>query len=114
MQDDDLHTQIERLEAEIEALTARIENCRKFILAGQVAIVGGGLVLAAMLFGIMRPDLAFMAGGMAAVIGGIVAYGANNSTAKEAEKEMADAEAERAALIEQIEMRDVTIAPTLH
>jgi hypothetical protein len=117
MSDGDLHQDIERLEEEIEALAARIDNCRKFILAGQIAIAGGGLVLAAMLFGIIRPDLAFMAGGMAAIIGGIVAFGANNSTAKEAERDMADAEASRGALIEQIELRDVSsppTSPTLH
>ncbi|HEX4409244.1 MAG TPA: hypothetical protein VH206_10780 [Xanthobacteraceae bacterium] len=114
MLDDNAHAEIERLEDEIEALAARVENCRKFILAGQIAIAGGGLVLAAMLFGVLRPDLASMAGGMAAIIGGIVAFGSNNSTAKEAKREMAKAEAERAALIEQIELRDVTLAPTLH
>jgi hypothetical protein len=117
MYDGDPHKEIERLEDEIEALAARIENCRKFILAGKIAMAGGALVLVAMLFGIIRPELTFMAGGMAAIIGGIVAFGANNSTAQEAEKEMTEAEAIRGALIEEIELRDVSappMAPTLH
>jgi cob(I)alamin adenosyltransferase len=38
MPDIDPHDEIERLEAQIENLAARIENCRKFILAGRMAV----------------------------------------------------------------------------
>jgi hypothetical protein len=51
---------------------------------------------------------------VAAVLGGIVAWGANYSTAKEAAAELAAAEAERAALIETIDLRLVAERPTLH
>jgi len=51
MNDSDPRDEIVRLEAQIDELAARIENCRKFILAGRVAVAGGGVVLIAMLVG---------------------------------------------------------------
>lgn len=112
--DDDPHDEIARLEDEIEDLTARIKNCRKFILAAQVAMAAAAAILAAMLFGIMRLDLTWMAGAMAAIIGGIVVFGSNNSTAKEAQAEIGAAESRRAMLIGQLDLHDVAERPTLH
>ena len=100
--DGDLHDEIVRLEEHIEELAAKIENCRKFILASRIAMAGGGIVLAAMLLGAIRFDPAEMAAAVAALLGGIVVWGSNGSTAKEAAKELATAEADRAALIEKI------------
>ena len=66
---DDPHDEIVRLEAHIEDLAARIDSCRKFILAGRIAIAGGVIVLIAMLFGAIRPDLTWLAGAMTAILG---------------------------------------------
>jgi hypothetical protein len=110
----DPHDEIVRLEAEIEELAAKIENCRKFILAGRIAIAGGGIVLVAMLFGAIRPDLSWLAGAMAAILGGIVVFGSNNSTAKEAANELAAAESRRAALIGELDLHQVARPLTLH
>jgi hypothetical protein len=107
MSDGDPHDEIVRLEARIEALAATIESCRKFILAARFAMTGGGILLAAILFGAIRFDPALMALGVAAVLGGIVVSGSNASTAKEAAKDMAAAEADRAALIGLIDLRVV-------
>ncbi len=107
MSNNDPHDAIERLEADIEDLAAKIENCRKFIWAGRIAMVGGTIVLAAILLGAIRSDLTWMAGAMAAILGGIVVFGSNDSTAKEAANEMAAAEASRAALIGSIDLRVV-------
>jgi len=74
--DGDPHDEIVRLEAHIEELAAKIESCRKFILASRIAMAGGGIVV----------------------------WGSNGSTAKEAAKELAAAEADRAALIEMIDL----------
>jgi len=49
--DDDPHNEVVRLEARIEELAAKIENCRKFILASRIATWGGGIVLFAMYYG---------------------------------------------------------------
>jgi hypothetical protein len=82
--------------------------CRKFILASRIAIAGGGVVLAAMLVGAIRFDPSVMAAAVAAFLGGIVVWGSNRSTAKEAAKESAAAEADRAALIEMINPRVIS------
>jgi hypothetical protein len=104
----DPRDEIVRLEAQIEELAAKIENCRKFILAARVATWGGGIVLAAMLLGAVRADPVTMASASAALLGGIVVWGSNNSTANEARKELATAEARRAALIETIDLRAIS------
>lgn len=110
----DPHDDIVRLEAKIDELAAKIESCRKFILAGRVAVAGGAIALMAMIFGVIRFDPAVMAGAVAAVLGGIVAAGSNSSTAKEAAEEMTAAETQRAALIGQIDLRLVAGRDTLH
>jgi hypothetical protein len=114
MPDIDPHAEIERLEAQIEELSARIENCRKFILAGRIAVGIGGILLVALLLGAIRFDLQLMMLAMAALLGGIVVWGSNGSTAKEAASELAAAEANRKALIELIDLRVVAERPTLH
>ena len=114
MSDDDPRGEIERLEAQIDELSARLESCRKFILAGRVAILVGGVLFAALLVQAVRFDPRLVALAVAGVLGGIVAWGANNSTAKEAASELTALEAERAALIEAIDLRLVPSRPTLH
>ena len=114
MNNSDPHEEIERLEAQIEELAARIENCRKFILAGRIAVAIGSVLLAALLLGAIRFDLQLMMLAMAALLGGIVVWGSNGSTANEAENELAAAEANRKALIGMIDLRVVAERPTLH
>jgi hypothetical protein len=104
----DPHEEIVRLEEHIEELAAKIESCRKFVLVSRVAVAGGALVLAAMLVGAIRSDLGLMAAAVSLLLGGIVVWGSNSSTAKEATKELAAAESERAALIEQINPRVIS------
>jgi hypothetical protein len=105
--DGDPHDEIVRLETHIEELAAKIESCRKFALASRVSMAGGAIVLAAMLLGAIRFDPAAMAAAIAALLGGIVVWGSNGSTAKEAARELAADEADRAALIEGINFRVV-------
>ena len=105
MNDSDHRDEIVLLEAQIDELTARIESCRKFILVGRIAVVGGGAVLTAMLVSAIQFDPSVMSLAVTAVLGGIVAAGSNRSTAKEAVHELTTAEAKRKALIEQIDLR---------
>jgi hypothetical protein len=114
MPDIDPHEEIVRLEAQIEALSDKIENCRKFILAARIAVTGGGVLLVALLLDVIRFDLQLMMLAMAALLGGIVVWGSNSSTAQEAESELAAAEANRKALIGLIDLRVVAERPTLH
>jgi hypothetical protein len=114
MDDDDPHDEIVRLEALIEDLAARLESCRKFILVGRIALTAGAILLVALLFGAIRFDPAIMAAAVAAVLGGIVAWGSNSSTAKEAAAELAAAEAARAGLIADLDLRLVAERKRLH
>jgi hypothetical protein len=78
------------------------------ILVSRIAMAGGSLVLAGMLFGVMRFDPAIMAAAVAALLGGIAVWGSNNSTAQQAAKELASAESDRSVLIEEMDVYDVT------
>lgn len=104
----DTREEIVRLEEHIEDLAAKIDSCRKFILAARIAVAVGGVVLVAMLGGLIRADLGLMAASVSLLLGGIVAWGSNGSTANEATKELAAAETERAALIERINPRVIS------
>jgi hypothetical protein len=104
----DPHEAIVRLEERIEELATEIGSCRKFILASRIAVAGGGLVLAAMLVGVIRFDLGLMAAAVSLLLGGIVVRGSNTSTAKEAANEITAAESRRAGLIEQINPRVIS------
>jgi hypothetical protein len=104
----DPHDEVVRLEQRIEDLAANIESCRKFILASRIAVAGGALVLAGMLFGAIGFDPATMAGAVAALLGGIAVWGSNRSTAQQALKELALAESHRSMLIEKMALSDVT------
>ena len=108
LENGDPHEEIVHLEEQIEELAAKIESCRKFILASRIAVAAGGLVLAATLVGAIRSELGLLAVAVSLLLGGIVAWGSNSSTAKEATKEMAAAESERAALIEYINPRVIS------
>ena len=104
----DLHEEIVRLEEHIEELAAKIESCRKIILGSRIAAIGAGVVLAAMLVGVIRSDLGLMAVAVSLLLGGIVVWGSNSSTAKEATKELVAAESERVMLIERINPRVIS------
>jgi len=108
MNDSTYRDEIDRLEAVIEELAGRIENCRKFILAGQIAVALGGAVLVVMLLGMVRSDPAIMGLAAAAVLGGIVLAGSNRGTAKEASNELAASETKRTELISQLELQTVS------
>jgi hypothetical protein len=51
MNDGHLHDDIVRLESQIDEVADKIESCRKFILAGRFAVVGGGVFLIPTLLG---------------------------------------------------------------
>ncbi len=108
MNDGDRRDEIVRLEAQIDELAAKIESCRKFILAGRIAVVGGSMVLIATVVGAIQFDPSIVVVAVAAVLAGIVAVGSNRSTAIEATHELTAAETERKALIEQIDLRLVS------
>jgi uncharacterized membrane protein len=110
MDQDDPREEISRLEARIEELAATIENCRKIIAAAKAAIVLGAALLIAVIVGIISFDPMIFMAAVAALLGGIVLLGSNNSTALQKTAELNAAEAQRAALINQIDLRIVGAA----
>jgi hypothetical protein len=110
----DPHEQIERLETRIDELAARLESCRKFILAARIAMLCGAMLLAIVVFGVIAFDARLLLGSLAALLGGIVIWGSNRSTADETTTELQNAEAERAALIAGLDLHVVAERPTLH
>jgi hypothetical protein len=110
----DPREQIVRLEARIEELAAKLESCRKFMLAARIAMALGGILLAAGFIGVIRFDALAMVAAITVVLGGIVVAGSNRSTAREAADQLAAAERDRAALIGLIELRVVAERATLH
>jgi hypothetical protein len=110
----DPHDEIERIEAQIEGIRSRLESCRKFILVARIALIGGAILLAAILFGAIAFDQRLLLAAIAALLGGVVVWGSNHSTANEAAAELAKAETYRAALIGHLHLQVVTERPTLH
>jgi hypothetical protein len=103
--EDAMRERIAWLEKQIEQLTQSIESCRKFILGSRLLITGGAILLVAIVVGVIRPDPLVLIAAIAGVLGGIVLFGSNNSTAKQKSAALRAAEAERADLIGKIDLR---------
>src|SRR6516225_2535124 len=97
--DDEPREQISELEMQIEELTDALERCRKTALASKAAMGLGGILMAATTLGVVTFDPMMMVAGFAALLGGIVVFGSNTSTANQLSEAMRSAEAQRAALI---------------
>jgi uncharacterized RDD family membrane protein YckC len=108
---DSPHDQIAELEEEIERLTEALARCRKIAFVARAAIIAGAAWLAALVLGLTGPDATALVGSTALILGGIVAYGSNATTTRQTEGRIAQAEAQRAALIGGIELRVVAEAP---
>jgi hypothetical protein len=105
----ELREDISRLELRIAELERRIDGCGKFILLSKVAIAAGSVLMLALLIGAIRFDPAAMIGATTAVIGGIVVFGSNTSTLKQARADLAAAEALRGELIGRMDLRLVGV-----
>jgi hypothetical protein len=112
MPDHDPRDQISHLEARVDELADIIERCRKIILAAKIAIAAGALWLLAGALGAIQFDAVMLIAATTAIMGGIVVFGSNTSTAKQAAGQMKDAEALRAELIGRLELRVVDAEQT--
>ena len=113
-EDTEPHGEIARIEERIEQLAMRLEGCRKYAAAALTAMGLGATLLVAALTGVIQLDAVTVMAAGAAVLGGIVLSGSNRSTTREIEAALAEAEAERAALIGSIDLRVVSERPRLH
>jgi hypothetical protein len=112
--DSEPHSEIVRLEELIEELSIKLETCRKYAGAALAAMGIGAVLLAAGILGVIALDPVTLLAAAAALMGGIVLAGSNRSTRREIEAQLAAAEAERRALIGEIQLRVVTERPVLH
>jgi hypothetical protein len=103
--DDDPREQISELEEQIEELAGALKRCRKTALASKAAMVLGAILLAAIILGVIAFDPMAMVAALAALLGGVVVFGSNNSTSRQLSQSMKDAEALRAALIGRLDIR---------
>jgi len=99
MDESELRDEIVRLEARVEVLDARLESCRKLVMASRIMIAVGGALMLSLALGLSRSGAATFITSIAALLGGVVLWGSNRSTAREATAQRAAAEARRAELI---------------
>lgn len=105
MTEDNPSDEISLIEARLEQLAQRAEQCRKIIMFSKIAIAGGALLLLAMLLGLIGSGATVALGSIAAVLGGIVSLGSNTSTLQQTTAAIAAAEAHRSELIGRIDLR---------
>jgi hypothetical protein len=111
MTSDEPTDEISDIEARIEALAGIAERCRKFILGSKAAIGSGFALLLITLLGLFGAGVSVLLGSIALVLGGIVSLGSNISTLRQTEAAIGAAEARRADLIGEIDLRVVRDAP---
>ncbi len=110
-------TRFEEIEQQIEALHERLDSCRQAIALSRAAIYAGGVILLLVLTvaGSYRtPVIVF--GAITALLGGTVWFGANTSTRADVEGRLADAEALKARLFDDVAARNgwSEMTPTVH
>jgi hypothetical protein len=106
-EEDDPTDAISQLEARLEALAEKAEQCRKIIMVSKAAIAAGALLLMVMMLGLFGSGATVALGSIAAVLGGIVSLGSNTSTLPQTTAAIAAAEAHRSELIGRIDLRVV-------
>jgi len=102
-----LREEIARLEERIEALTESLDRCEKLSLIARLVLAGGAVWLVLIVLRVLPFAPFSIVGAIAALLGGIVLYGANTSTWKQTLAAIAQAEALRTHLIGRLEMQTV-------
>jgi len=102
-----LREEIARLEERVEALTESLDRCEKLSLIARLVLAGGAVWLVLIVLRVLPFAPFSIVGAIAALLGGIVLYGANTSTWKQTLAAIAQAEALRTHLIGRLEMQTV-------
>jgi hypothetical protein len=100
--------EIVRLEARIEKLADGIERCRKIALVSKIGIALGVALLLAILLGIIQFHPVALIASFTMILGGVVLFGSNSSTSKQAMTALKAAEAERTELIGRLDLHLVS------
>ena len=111
-----IETRFDDLDARIEDLHAKIAGCRQTIVVSRAAVGLGALALlaAVLLYAWRTPPVILAA--IAAMVGGVVWGGASGASREGFMAELADAEAEKARLIDEVAARNGwrDLTPTVH
>ena len=99
--------EIERLELRIEELSDAIERSRRLRLAGRASAAAGPALLLGFALGLVAYTPTRMIVALAVAIGGVVLAGSSRSTTEELERALRQAEAERTAAIDALELVQV-------
>ena len=99
--------EIERLELRIEELREAIERSRRWRLAGRASAVVGPALLAGFALGLVAYTPTRMIVALALAIGGVVLMGSSRSSTEELERALRQAEAERIAAIDALDLVQV-------
>ena len=94
-----LDQQIADLEEEIERLSESARQSRKVEAASKAAIWAGGLMVVALVTGVIRSDPLWIVVAISVVLGGVALFGSNKSTQDEIAATLKRFEARRIALI---------------
>jgi predicted benzoate:H+ symporter BenE len=100
--------EIERLELRIDELRDAIERSRRWRFAGWASAVLGPALLAGLLLGIIDYTPERVIAALALAIGGMVLMGSSRSSTEELERGLKQAEAERMAVIDALELVQVS------
>ena len=99
--------EIERLELRIEELREAIERSRRLRLAGRASAMIGPALLAGFALGLVAYTPTRMIVALALAIGGVVLTGSSRSSTEELERSLKQAEAERMAAIDALDLVQV-------
>ena len=100
--------EIERLELRIEELSDAIKRSRRLRFAGRASAVAGPALLAGFVLGVVAYTPARMVVALALAIGGVVLMGSSRSSTEELERALRQAEAERIAAIDALDLVDLS------
>lgn len=115
MNGDAIHDEIARLEDHIETLSGERERCRKIGLVARLLALAGVIWLLLVVVTILPFVPSTFLAAVAAALGGAVLLGSNKTTWEQTEAALEKAEAQRAELIGNIDLRVVGEEhPTLH
>ena len=99
--------QIADLEEEIERLSESARQSRKVEVAAKAAIWAGGLMVVALVTGVIPSDPLWIVVAISVVLGGVALFGSNKGTQDEIATTLKRFEARRIELIDEIELRTV-------
>lgn len=105
MNDELAHSEIARLEEQIDELRQALDRCDKLAWAAKIAIGGGALWFVLALLGILTFSATGFTGALAALLGGFVLAGSNKTTREETEAALQAVEERRRALIDAMQLR---------